>query len=308
MNEYYYLNARNVPQGPHSLAELAELMTSGRVNPTTLVACKGGTSWEPLGSVLSRENIDAPEVSLTPGQVGNCPTCQRSLEQDVQAGQLPVRCLNCGRALRPEKAGIWANFCLALRNYFKFSGRATRAEYWSFQLVNFLICMGFLAVLTVCFFIMMGALLQQGDSGSLAQALENEQELDALVETMLANNGITLAITSIILLLTYLLIILWTLFTFIPNISVMVRRLHDAGWSGLWVLAYLCMCLIAPALLIPLEIASANGSVSATTLLGFFGLIYTAIYGFAIFLFVLTLIDSQRGANAYGPSRKYPLG
>ncbi len=289
MNEYYYLNAQNVPQGPHGLAELAGMMASGRVNPTTLIACRGGANWEPLGSVLSRENVETPEVVLCEGQVGNCPTCQRSLEQDVEGGQLPTRCPNCGRAFRPGQPGIWANFRLALSNYAKFSGRATRAEYWSFQLVNFLIVMGIYMVMV---FVAIGAAVQGAATANLEEG--------ALFG---ADPGTAFGIFMIVWMLV---LFGWFFYTIIPNLSVTVRRLHDRGWSGLWLLGYFCLCCVFPALIIPLSAAgdSAGGEVIFILL----GITYLLTYGFAIFLFVLMLLDSQRGANKYGPSSKYPLG
>jgi uncharacterized membrane protein YhaH (DUF805 family) len=63
---------------------------------------------------------------------------------------------------------------------------------------------------------------------------------------------------------------LFTLAILLPGLSLSVRRLHDIGMSGWFVLLFL----------IPFA-----GSV--------FGL-------------VIALIDSQRGANKFGPSPKYP--
>lgn len=38
------------------------------------------------------------------------------------------------------------------------------------------------------------------------------------------------------------------------------------------------------------------------------GILILTTLGYGIYLFVLTLLDSQRGPNKYGPSSKYPLG
>lgn len=61
---------------------------------------------------------------------------------------------------------------------------------------------------------------------------------------------------------------LFSLLIFIPTISVTVRRLHDIGRSGWWFL-----------------------------------LTFVPIIGW-ITLFIFTLLDSQSGTNAYGPSPK----
>ncbi len=293
MTEYYYLNTQNAPQGPHTLAELAGMMASGRVSPTTLIACRGGHNWEPLGSVLSRENVEPVTYIPAEGQVGTCPTCQRSLEQDIEGGQLPTRCPNCNRAFRATKPGIWSHFRLALSNYAKFSGRATRMEYWSFQLINCLI------LITVYIILVLAA---------IGASLSSIVEYEAGVEISGWNSSSAIACT-VLMVGSIIALFGWTLFSFIPNLSVTVRRLHDRGWSGLWLLGYFCLCCIMPALMIPLAMAdSASGDDPNTVYLALMGVSYIAVYGLAIFLFVLMLLDSQRGANQYGPSPKYPLG
>ncbi len=238
MTEYYYLNSRNEPQGPHNLDELTSLMSEGRINPTTLVACKGATSWEPLGNILSRENIEPPVVTVSPGQIGTCPSCAQDLAAASTDGLLPIVCPACGRALRPARPGIWANFRLAISNYFKISGRATRAEYWCFQLVNFIVIFALDAVMfagTATGLIVGGtrAIMQIDEEGTEQTA---EQAIDAAM-----GSGSIIIILAI--LLSCLAIILWSLFVFIPNITVTVRRLHDIGWSGWWILGYLLFCI-----------------------------------------------------------------
>ncbi len=304
MNTYYYLNAQAVPQGPHTLDELAELMASGRVNPTTLVACKGGTSWEPLGSVLSRENVEAPAITPEPGQVGNCPSCGHDLGTELQEGRLPVRCPSCGRALRPLTGGIWANFCLALRNYFKFSGRATRAEYWSFQLFNFLVTMGL--------YIIMIAVPVAGVISGSAEALAEvngeltEDKISEAIITAMDQGEMAIGLTMFLCAIG---ILLWCLFMFIPNLSATVRRLHDVGWSGWWLVLYAMLSVILPAMVMLLEVVAGGGEGAEPGIAHIaIALAWMASYGFAIFLLVLMLLDSKRGANKYGPSSKYPLG
>lgn len=67
----------------------------------------------------------------------------------------------------------------------------------------------------------------------------------------------------IVILAIYALIIL------IPSLAVLVRRLHDTGRSGLWIL------------------------ISLVPIIG------------GIWLFVLTVIDSHEGSNEYGQCPKY---
>lgn len=112
-------------------------------------------------------------------------------------------------------------YLMPWKKYVTFSGRAQRAEYWTFSLVNFVILMA-LAVPAVS-----------------------------------TNNGILINVATLIVLAMLL-----------PSIAVSVRRLHDTGRNGWWVLIGL----------IP--------------------------YVGGIVLFVFTLFDSQPGDNTYGPNPK----
>jgi uncharacterized membrane protein YhaH (DUF805 family) len=68
-----------------------------------------------------------------------------------------------------------------------------------------------------------------------------------------------------------LLVSIYALAILIPNICVQIRRLHDSGKSGWWLLLLL-------------------------TVIG------------AIVLIVFYVLDSEKAANTYGPSPKYPNG
>ena len=115
-------------------------------------------------------------------------------------------------------------------NYATFKGRARRSEYWFIQL--------FLIITNVA----VGAIdlvLMNGD-----------------VERFIANGGG--GIVGLV----------WILVTIVPALAVLVRRLHDTGKSGWWVL------------------------------MGF------VPFAGAIVLFVFTVLDSTPGENKYGPSAK----
>ncbi|AIQ54667.1 DUF805 domain-containing protein [Paenibacillus sp. FSL R7-0331] len=107
----------------------------------------------------------------------------------------------------------------AIKNYFNFTGRARRTEFWMFAVINFLI--GFLLVF-----------------------------IEAVFEP-----------APIIRSVYY-----W--FILIPSWAVLVRRLHDSGRTGLWIL-----------------------------------LAFIPYFGYLI-LFFLACMDSE-GNNKYGPSPKY---
>src|SRR4051812_37748869 len=111
------------------------------------------------------------------------------------------------------------------KNYANFSGRARRSEYWYYTLMNVIILIGLQILIAVCAFNQLGA-------------------------------------ASMILGIVYL---LYALGTLVPSLAVGVRRLHDVGKSG-W---YLLVSLIP-------------------------------IVG-SIWLLVLLCTDSEAGENGWGP-------
>lgn len=123
---------------------------------------------------------------------------------------------------------IFEAYSTCIKKYATFSGRARRSEYWLFSFCNLLI----------------GLLL----SGIAYFALAAETEGLAIV--------------------LYILSILYSLFVLLPSLAVLVRRLHDGGYSG-------CFYFVS---LIPL--------------------VGTLI------LLVLLCKDSIPGSNMYGPNPK----
>lgn len=86
---------------------------------------------------------------------------------------------------------------VVFENFANFNGRARRKEYWSFQLVNFL-------MLIVPYILLIVGLANVEVTGSFG----------------------TLGILSIIFLFIFALV------TFVPSLAVLVRRLHDTNRSG----------------------------------------------------------------------------
>lgn len=104
--------------------------------------------------------------------------------------------------------------------------------------------------------------------------------------------------------------ILYSLALLLPSMAVGVRRLHDIGRSGYWLLipmsAYIILPICGAALYFSMM---TTGSIASPLSMALLGLILTyclALIGFCIFFLVWLLTDSQLGANKYGPSAKYP--
>jgi uncharacterized membrane protein YhaH (DUF805 family) len=98
---------------------------------------------------------------------------------------------------------------------------------------------------------------------------------------------------------------LLSLVLFLPQIAVSVRRMHDTGWSGWWILGFFVYFIAAlmgsiMAVFGPAGRGSPGheGEIVPAVLLG-----GAVLYG--IFLFVLTVLKGMDGANKYGAD---PLG
>lgn len=203
MKQYYYQDDEGESRGPVTLGQLSAMMVEGVVNPMTLVVEVGGTHWAALGGVLSCGYILPPIPGRDLHHV--CPRCKKEMEL-VNAG-VPAHCPHCGFALSPESPGLWANFVFTLRKYASLRGRTTRGEYWLFQLV--------FVGLTVL-------LLYAG--WNLLDASECFR-LNVTEDMALLMGGYVCFL---------LVLALWVLMA-VPQLSLMVRRLHDSGWSGWWV-------------------------------------------------------------------------
>ena len=136
-----------------------------------------------------------------------------------------------------------------LRQYATFSGRARRAEYWWFYLFSILVSIP----AQVFFFVMylvafIPALSETDASGALT-----DEGYDSI------NWG--LFIVGLVP------VVVVTLGLLIPTLSVLVRRLHDTGRSGLWLLIGL-------------------------------------VPGGSIVLLVFSVLDGDPYDNAYGPDPK----
>ena len=129
----------------------------------------------------------------------------------------------------------------AFNNYFNFQGRIRRSEYWWFWFF-----------LTICNIIIIILALVFGHESE-----EYDYGEDEYTTTYEANSGIMIVF------------LIFNIFVFIPHLSAIVRRLHDTGKSGVFVLV-----------------------------------IFIPFIGY-ILLIILLCQDSIIEDNEYGPSPKY---
>src|SRR5690349_9680352 len=94
---------------------------------------------------------------------------------------------------------------MPLRRYADFEGRSRRTEYWMFQLLNII-------VLVICAILVF--------SSFPFEALGDPEGYQGQAEP------------GVLFYIGLMLGVLWFLGTFIPNIAVTVRRLHDRDMSG----------------------------------------------------------------------------
>lgn len=159
-----------------------------------------------------------------------CPMCGKEGPDEARF------CIYCGESLavpapetapeagyyRPAQAPlpelepvVFVGFGQAIRNFFKnyvrFRGRATRAEFWFAMLFVYLVEFGLMLL-----FVMMTCGITAGLALSGAG--------DALVETAALSLSVAL----------YLILIVFGLAILLPLLALYWRRLHDVGISGGW--------------------------------------------------------------------------
>lgn len=272
MNAYYYLNDAKEPQGPHTRDELRAMLAVGTLTESTLAARQGDNGWQPLAALLS-----TAEKSQGAATAGTCPDCGKKLP--LVGDQLPQQCPKCGYCLRPETpTNLWQNFVLALRKTCVWKGRATRTEYWSFFLFSYLAQMATRVVLQI-------AVVSIGLSSH---------------EPSFLSTGFSVCLALVAFL--FMVALMWLT---IAQISVTIRRFHDVGFSGFWLLGFVPLIIAAFSLMITsMVLGVENIEIVPTPLTLILGML---IYlGYGVFFFVLTVKDSNRGPNRFGPSSKYP--
>ena len=156
-------------------------------------------------------------------------------------------------------------------NYFDFSGRASRGEFWWAYLAFFIVS----TILFVVDGVIVGMIFGFTDN-ELLSITENE---------FLSNNGFFSNIFSLV--------------TFIGWISLTSRRLQDNGHTGWWQLAYFS---IIPTIILWLFFISADGNPVLLSFSIIFTIITLALY---ILILVWLILPPTEDENKWGPNPLY---
>lgn len=292
MDSYYYLNENKEPRGPHTLDELRALLATGKLQPETRAARRGSANWGTLGELLAAPTESATIVLPPPPaapSAGSCPVC--ACELTAPNNILPERCPSCGYRFRALNIhDLWQNFVLTLRKTFVLRGRAPRIEYWSFVLFSTIITTLLITIMQVALVALLPA-----DAITALESPETANELDSLPSVAM----VAMAVMGIVYFLVNLAVM-------VPQLTVTVRRMHDVGRSGKWLLLYfllMVLCICSACSLAAIDDKELSQIIAVAGIV----LPIIAIAGLCIFIFILTVLDSHRGPNKYGPSPKYPL-
>ncbi|HEA0000083.1 DUF805 domain-containing protein [Staphylococcus aureus] len=178
------------------------------------------------------------------------------------------------------QVGFMKSFVLFWKNYVNFKGRSRRSEYWYMMLWHLIF------ILPAFFVFFMGAVFVGiGD------------EIDAKVLSMFG---------VMILILTIIYMLLYSLATFIPNLALSVRRFHDISRTMLFPMIMTVFSII---FYIVLQIIDSYYDSDFTLMpIGLnilLVLLYFVYLGLTIVMIVFLCFDSKP-ANKYGESPKYP--
>ncbi len=157
-------------------------------------------------------------------------------------------------------------FLKCFKQYADFSGRARRKEYWYFVLINFIICLALIIPWVV----------------TSVKAALSYPSIDVMEFYLIMLSSPWLW-----------LYIIYSLVVLVPSLAVMVRRLHDIGRSGWWLLfMYLGTVIV--------NVAGVFEDLLGLWLIVFF-LLALAI---CIISLVWMCTDSQVGSNKWGENPK----
>lgn len=179
----------------------------------------------------------------------------------------------------------------AFAGYAATNGRATRKEYWPFMVV-------FGTSWLILTFVFVTCLVAYAVSTTDALDFLADFDKKIIMGARLGLLILAVAMGGLVLLMA-------------PGIiTLQIRRLHDLGMRGWWAFVPLCLgvatcATVATEMMWPfLAAGSAEGRLAVLSALDRPLLLSFAVSVVAIL--ILSMVDSQRGSNKYGPSSKYP--
>lgn len=194
MKKYYITLPDGTQKGPILEENLIAMLKTKQISPDCLCWTEGMSDWEAIESVvvLPEECLVAERAKSTI----QMPNVKGLLEKvDIKGLQVKVRSMK-----NPFKSASWNIFNAYItcwKRYAKFSGRASRSEYWYWLLADLI-----LFLITFCLFFLF---INSGDTS---------------YDAYLAYRW-TVGIFR-----------LYALVTFLPTLAVTMRRLHDVGYGG----------------------------------------------------------------------------
>lgn len=287
---YYYLDEENRICGPQSLEGLQMLLLEGRVTLTTRAAAYKDKEWTVVAALLAR--IPGAAASYV-----NCELCGGSVA--LEAGSIPKECPECHEKLSPCGTSLWSHFLFCMNErFFTLRGRATRREYWGY-------------VIWATFIQLLIALPVFGGT---VYAMFRYGQLDSIALGILLTGHLLMGLTM--------------LFFSIPFYSLLVRRLHDIGRSGIWALLIFLVNVLYFGYSIAMKLDSAltlsewhmedrqdgiqhfllSWNMTEPPLTPGYLCLEALFYLTAFVTIFIACSNSKRGRNQYGPSRYYPFG
>ena len=167
-------------------------------------------------------------------------------------------------------------FLKCWKHYADFKGRARRKEYWMFILFSTIIS----TILTIAL--------------NIAQVVEALNSPDGNPFKMIREGQMFNGSDAVSII--FCIILAYGMASLLPTLAVVVRRLHDIGRKGTWILL-----LLVPTLLMCIfyfnmfSLAIAVGTGIA---------VFVVNIALTVLYIVLGCIDGQKGENQYGPNPK----
>ncbi len=220
-------------EGPVDALAMQDLIRAGRVRAETLVWAEGMAEWEPASRHFG---FAPPSSAAAPGTPPPMP----------RGGSTATPC-----PAAPTRSFLGA-VKVCFQKYATFKGRASRSEFWWFQLFIFLLSL-------------LGSVLE-GGMGHDGQALSG----------------------------------LFALATFLPALSVQVRRLHDTNRSGWWIGGFYLVALLVVVVGTAAGVAIAPGQDPSGVLFALGGLALIAFGAYAIAMLVFMVQRGTPGPNRFG--------